>query len=669
MQLPLLGPESNWRAPRLSDLPDWSSAKRVAIDIETCDPLLRKLGPGTRRGAYIAGYSVAIEDGPSFYVPLKHLGGDNVEDPTLALAYLRDIGKNFTGELVGMNLSYDLDFLQHVGIHFPQNKFIRDVMCADSLIDELQDGYSLERIANTHLGIGKNEGLLRDAAGAYGLDPKKEMWKLPARFVGEYATSDADLPLKILRRQEKLIDDQDLWNIWNLESKVLPVLVKMRARGVRVDLNKLAIVERWSEQQETIALQQVYDATGVRIRVGDVWKADAVAPALHAIGVQVPLTPKTRKPSIDKHLLGSIPHPVAQALDRARKVNKVRSTFVNSLHEHMIGDRIHCTFNQLRASHDDDEEEGTKGAAYGRLSCSDPNLQQQPANDPEIGPMWRDVYIPDEGGEFCSIDYSQQEPRMTVHYAVLTKMGIVNVRTENGWVKVDADASALAAAEAYRNDPSTDNHQMMADMANIKRKPAKIIFLGLCYGMGGAKLCRNLGLPTIMAVKDPISKQLVDASTPHGMELVAAGGRKFEAAGVEGQRLLDTFDLKVPFVRALSKAAEKFASKKGYIRTLEGRKCRFPKDEYGNFDWVYKALNRLIQGSSADQTKKAIVELDAAGYPLQLQVHDEICSTVTSQKQAREMAEIMLKCSPLQVPSKCDIEMGVSWGQAKGITS
>lgn len=665
MQLPLLVPESDWRPPSLSDLPDWSSVKRVAIDLETCDPTLKELGPGPRRDAYVAGYSFALEDGPKFYIPVCHLGGDNVQDTDAAWEYLRTQAAKFTGEIVGMNLSYDLDYLFHNKVFFPNIKYFRDVMIAESLIDELQESYNLQRISSTYLGIGKDEDKLREAANAYGLDPKKDLHKLPARFVGAYAESDAALPLLILRRQEKRIEEQDLWNIWNLESRVLPVLVKMRQRGIRVDVKKLDEIEQWSIREETIALQKVFDATGVRIQVGDVMKPDPIAAALRAIGIQVPLTPKTKKPSIDKKLLGSIKHPVAEALDRARKVNKVRSTFVNSVREHMVGDRIHCIYNQLRATTDNEDEDGVKGAAYGRLSCEHPNMQQQPANDPEIGPLWRSIYIPDEGGQFASLDYSQQEPRMTVHYAVELVKKKVKVRTERGWIEVDARKSALEAARRYCEDPTTDNHQMMADMAGIERKPAKIIFLALCYGMGGPKLCRSLGLPTIMAVKDPVTRSLVDVETPLGKELVAAGGRRFEAAGVEGQRLLDKFDSEVPFVRELGKLCERAASKNGYIRTLLGRKCRFPKDKEGNYDWTFKALNRLIQGSSADQTKKALVDLDAAGFAIQLQVHDEICATVYSREEAEKMAEIMINCCSINVPSKVDIEMGPSWGEAK----
>jgi DNA polymerase I-like protein with 3'-5' exonuclease and polymerase domains len=670
MQLPLLVPESSWRPPNLSDLPSWKGAKRIGIDTETHDPKLRLLGPGPRRGDYIAGYSFAIEDGPKFYVPLRHLGGDNVTDPAQGMQYLKSQAKDFDGEIVGTNLGYDLDFLWNEGVKFPNIKRYRDVQIAESLINELQSSYSLDAIAKKYLGVGKEESLLREAAAAYGIDAKRDIAMSPARFVGPYGEADAEYPLKILRRQERIIDDENLWEVFNLECELLPVLVKMRQRGIKIDLDRLDQIEQWSEEEEQKALDIVRHETGVLIPLGMVWRADQLAPALRAVGIEVPLTPKTRKPSIDKDLLQSINHPVAKALDRARKVNKVRSTFVNSIREHMVDGRIHCTFNQLRGSRDDNDEE-TKGAAYGRLSSDHPNMQQQPARDPEIGPMWRSIYLPDDGGEFLKADYSQQEPRMAVHYAVLTHLGIARVKSQSGWREVDADKSAREIADRYIADPGTDNHQMMADIiagrkaTKQERDNAKHIFLGLSYGMGGAKMCHKLGLPTIVAVRDPISRTVHDKNSLEGQKLFEDGAFSFEAAGPEGQAIIDKFDLNVPFVRVLGRKCQKAADRNGYIRTISGRKCRFPKRDDGKYDWTQKAFNRLIQGSSADQTKMAIVALDRAGLPVQLQVHDEIDTTIENRKQAEDIVKIMLECCPLKVPSKVDMEIGPNWGDAE----
>ncbi len=644
---------SDWGAPDLNTLPSWEGAKRVAIDCETRDPDLRKLGPGAGRrpNSYITGISFAIEDGPGGYLPIRHEGGGNLPLEGV-LAYLRAQAKVFTGDLVGANLPYDLDFLAGDGIEFERVRYFRDIQIADPLICELHDSYSMQAIAERWGFHGKDEALLRAAAVDYGIDPKKDMWMLPAKFVGKYAEEDTRLPLNILRRQEREIDEQDLWGVYNLESKLLPILTGLRRRGVRIDCDRLDMIERWALEKETEALAQVRSITGHRIAVGDVWKPEVIAPALEHIGIKLNKTSQD-KPNIDKELLGSIDHPVADLLERARKVNKLRTTFASSVRDHMVNGRLHGTFNQLRRQKDD-ESDGTAGAAYGRLSSEHPNLQQQPARD-EFAMMWRAIYLPEEGEMWASNDYSQQEPRMAVHYACLAR-GLIG---EHAW------RSALAARDAYRNDPNTDNHQMMADMAGIKRKAAKEIYLGLSYGMGGAKMCRKLGLPTMMAVRGPRGV-LYDATSPEGQRLAAEGARRFEAAGPEGQRLLDTFDAKVPFVKRLAKACEQRAKAVGYITTLSGRRCRFPKDPHGNFDWAHKALNRLIQGSSADQTKMAMVACAEAGLDIILQVHDEIAFSVKNRDEAERAAEIMRNSTPLELPSKVDVEIGKSWGHSMG---
>ena len=573
--------------------------------------------------------------------------------------------------MVGANLGYDIDYLWAAGIKFPEIKRYRDVQICEALIDDLAMSYSLETISQKYLGVGKDEGLLNAAANAFSVDPKKEMYLLPARFVGEYAEQDCDLPLKILRRQEKEVEEQELWNIWNTESDLLPVLIRMRQRGVRVNLKKLEHIEEWSRKQEVEALAEIKRLSGKTLVFGDVWKAEALAVPLRAVGFTIPLTPKTRKPSIDKAFLNSIDHPVAEAIKRARKVNKIRTTFANSIREHAIGDRIHCIYHQTRTSTEEDEDGEGVGARYGRCSATNPNMQQQPARDPEIGPLWRSIYIPEEGELWASADFSAQEPRQAVHYAASAKLGSVKVRTPNGFKWVDADASARQMLDNYINDPSTDPHQALADIiygrraTKDERAGAKIIFLGLSYGMGGPKLCRSLGYPTINVARHPETGEILDITTVDGAEAVRRGGKIFEAAGAEGQALLDKFDEAVPFVRALARVCQKAANRYGYIRTQAGRKCRFRRDEVGNILESHKSLNKLIQGSSADQTKISLIALDKEGIFLTVQVHDEACASIKNKKEGEMIVEIMKTAYKLKVPNKIDLEIGIDWGSAK----
>ena len=644
MQLPLYTPVSKIAVVRpVSSLPSWRGAKRIGIDLETNDPLLKQLGPGVRRGGKVAGIAVAIEDGEDFYLPIGH-SEDNL-DPELVWRYLREQAAEFDGIIVGANLQYDLDYLWENGVVFPKVKWYRDIQVAEPLLDDLQDSYSLENIAIRRSLPGKDESVLRDAASDYGIDPKKEMWKLPGRYVVQYAVQDVRLPLQILRRQEREIEDQNLQQIFDLESRLLPVLVKMRRRGVRVDLQKLEKVEAWTIFEQQKALDEIERQCGVRLGLDDMNKSSAKAKVLKKIGVECPQTKPDKKgntrDSVTKELLDSIKHPVAALLRRATKVEKIRSTFCASVREHMVRGRIHATFNQLRMNKDEDGD--GEGARYGRMSCVDPNLQQQPGRDPEIGPLWRSIYVPDEDMLWAAMDYSQQEPRFVVHYAELCKLPVAD-----------------QMGHRFRTDPKTDNHTEMAriicaggdDWVPDKkvRGEAKEIFLGLCYGMGGARLCRKLKKPTEWIFSKKRQKMV-------------------EVAGAEGQAILDNFDRKVPYVRKLAKLCEEQAEKAGCIITFLGRRCRFPlltPEEQAKrgkkHDWTHKALNRLIQGSSGDQTKLAVVELDAAGMTPQLQIHDEIDDSVPTPEDAEKRADVMRHCIELKVPSKVDVEIGDSWG-------
>lgn len=618
----------------MGSLPSWAGAKRVAVDIETCDPRLAKsrlgpgLGPGVRRGGYICGVSFAIEDGPAFYLPIRHENGANL-DSVQVLAYLRTEGARFAGDVVGANINYDLDYLAEVGVEFPFAR-IRDVQVAEPLIDELQWTYSLDEIAKRWGLPGKDETLLREAAAAYGLDPKQEMYRLPPEYVGAYAEQDARLPLTLLRRQEERIDADGLWDIYNLESDLTPVLVRMRRRGVAVSEERLARVEAMCLAAETQALAAVRNSVGVGLDPDDVWSTEALERVLRAAGVSHFPSTATGKVSIDKEYLKSLAGtmPVAKLLATARRYGKVRTTFVKSIRTHATNGRIHCTFKQLRGTGEGGDGEGDEGGAkFGRCSSAHPNLQQQPARDPDIGPLWRSIYLPDEGKMWATCDYSQQEPRWIVHYAELTNC-----------------KGSKFAGDRYRTDPSTDFHQLMADLTRLPRKQAKDIFLGKCYGMGGAKYCRSVGLPTEY--------------------ITGRDGRQIEVAGPEGRAQIEQFDNFAPFVREINLLSQERAAKVGYIRTVGGRRCRFPKIA-GGYDWTHKALNRLIQGSSADQTKMAMVKADRAGIPIQLQVHDEIDFSAGIREEAEALADIMRTVVPCVVPMKIDTEVGPDWGHTK----
>lgn len=329
--------------------------------------------------------------------------------------------------------------------------------------------------------------------------------------------------------------------------------------------------------------------------------------------------------SFQRQWLESHTHELPRLIVEARKLNKARTTFIDKMIlEHSHEGRIHAEAHPLRSDRG--------GTVSGRFSYSNPNLQQVPARDPEIGDMIRSIFIPEEDCEWGVFDYSQQEPRLTVHYA--DKMNL---------------AGAKEAVVEY-TERNADFHQIVADMANIPRKQAKTINLGLSYGMGKEKLINELGL---------------DDS--------------------EAQKLFDQYHEKVPFIKGLQDQCTRIATDRGYIKTLGGRRCRFDlwesrferttplpleeaKSEYGESlkrSFTYKALNRLIQGSAADMTKLAMLELWKEGIIPHLQIHDEVDISVKDKTEAKRVCEIMRDCVDLVVPLLVDYELGPSWGQTE----
>lgn len=660
LQADLFPPVCDWKPPRVADLVPFAGTKRVAYDVETFDPQLNKLGMGSLRDGEIVGFSYAIEHGPRFYVPLAHRGGDNVEDKWQALGWLREQAAAFEGELVGANLQYDLCFSASAGVEFRNTHRFRDVQIGEALIDELAMSYSLETLCKKYDLEPKDETALTEAArilcrAKTKTDVKRAIAFLPGRYVGAYGEADADRPLAILRGQEELFQKENLWDAWELESRVIPALLAVRRRGIRVDFDHLERVERFARKRVEMAVAHVNTLhSGQPLRIEEL----NMSPALHRVltdgGINNPYRTAKGAPSVTKEFLESCPGEMGKAIREAKKWEKIISTFVAGVRSHQINGRIHCTYNQTRG--EDESGEGVEGAATFRLSCKDPNLQQQPGRDPETGPLWRKVYVPDEGGLWASNDYSQQEPRFTTHFAAVMDL-----------------PRAAEAAQRYCDDPTTDNHQMMSDMTGgrVKRKGAKEIFLGICYGQGGAKTAEKIGLPTSMACRPP--RELgygygtvfyEDTDRERYQEAVAAGGFYWRAGGQEAREIIETLEQEVPYVKLLAKACEEKAEKAGIIRTYFGHVAHFPRGDQGKCDFTRKALNRLIQVSSAGQTKKAMVDLHESGRFVQLQVHDEIGGTVANLEEAEEWARIMRSGCELRVPSRVDVETGPSWGDS-----
>ena len=612
---------SEWVPP--ASFPDLSAATEIAIDLETCDPHMESMGPGwPRKDGYIVGYAVAV-DGWKGYFPIAHQGGGNL-DKRIVERWMKKV-LELPCDKVMHNAAYDLGWLRASG--FTVNGTVYDTMLAAPLIDENRYSYALNSISFDYLNEIKSEQGLKDAASDFGVHAKKELWKLPAMYVGDYAEQDAALTLKLWHHLKTLIKKEEVESIFNIETELLPILIDLTFQGIRFDRPKCEQLIDEFKRKELEHIQQIKSLSGERV---DIWAAASIAKAFDKMGLSYPKT-TTGLPSFTKTFLDSHDHPAAKLVTEAREFNKTHGTFLEPYLRHSAVDgRIHPHINQMRS------EDG--GTVTGRLSMNNPNLQQVPARHEIIGPLVRSLFLPEEGQLWAASDFSSQEPRLLVHYATL--LGL---------------PGAERMAEAYRSDPNTDFHQMVADMAGIKRKAAKTIGLGLMYGMGKQKLANSLDLP-------------LD----------------------EAAELIGTFHSKVPFLRgtidAVMRRIEHPASG-GSIRTLLGRKCRFPlwepieyginkalpreqaAIEYGpriKRAMTYKGLNRLIQGSAADQTKVAMIALHKAGFRLLLQVHDEIAISVDGRNDADHASRIMQEAITLEVPSRVDVEIGPSWGEAKG---
>ena len=592
-------------------------SKEVAIDLETRDPNLMSMGPGYIRGdGEVVGVAVAC-DGFENYFPFGHESGFNFPKNKV-VNFIKKVCAS-DNDKIFHNSTYDVGWLEALGIKV--NGRIIDTMIIAPLVDENHYSYSLNALGRMYLNEGKTETELNEAAAEWGLDPKAEMWRLPSAYVGTYATQDAALTLKLWNYFKVELENQNLWNVFDLEMDVLPLIMDMKRTGVRVDLERAELIKKDLISKEKKLLKQIEQDSGVKDI--QIWAARSLAKVFDALKLSYLRTP-TGQPSFTKAFLENHTHPVAAMIREVRELNKSHSTFIDSILKHEYKGRIHAEIRQLKG------ESG--GTVTGRLSMSNPNLQQVPARNKRIGPLIRSLFLPEEGERWCSADFSQQEPRILTHYSDLSKY-----------------EGADIIADAYR-EGDADFHQEVATLVGIDRSTAKTIGLGIMYGMGKGKLADQLGVT-------------LD----------------------EAAEVLSKFNTYAPFVRQLADSVMRSANQKGYIKTLLGRRCHFDMWEpvkYGTGRpmkykeaiheyngeikraFVYKALNKLIQGSAADMTKKAMVDCYQAGYMPLLQVHDELVFSVASDEDVAEISKLMEDAVPLCVPNKVDAEIGKNWGDS-----
>jgi len=569
------------------------------------------------------------------------------------------------------NAMYDVCWIRAESGLMPHGPLF-DTMVAASVIDENRMRYSLDALSKDYLKEPKYKYDLQEKTLEWSQgtikDPMTNMHNLSYDLVKDYAEQDVNLTLKLwnlfnvrLDREEKVEKDtrnektKTLRHIFELETRLFPCLVDMKFKGVRFDTESAKKLGKRLNKTKTNIIDYIKRRTGVKI---EIWAAASIKKLLDKLEIKdYTSTPKTKLPQLPKNYLKTHPNHFIRMIAKAREFDKAEGTFVEGLLKFVHKGRIHADINQIRG------EKG--GTITGRFSMSNPNLQQIPAKG-FIGKKMRELFLPEEGYMWGAFDYSQQEPRIVVHYAL--KLGLHGAET---------------VADSYRNDPSADFHRIVATMANIPRITAKTINLGLFYGMGKMKLAEQLNLEYM-----------------------------------EAKELFEKYHNHVPFVRRLSYDLQEFAGRNKFLYTLEDRFCRFdkwepmdkkwnaqekrfvikgdkpvpllskedaevlykselmdkgypPDSELKNFEnhyqpaFIYRALNKLIQGSAADMTKKAMVLLYEKGVLPHIQIHDELCVSIKSESEAKEIKKIMEEAIKLEIPNKVDYESGPNWGSIK----
>lgn len=591
MTLPMFEPESKWVPPNLSELPDYRKAKLIAIDTETCDPNLLTMGPGFLRGeSYVVGISLAAEGFPAIYLPIRHEGGGNL-DFDRVISYIADMLSTNTPKL-GANILYDIDSLNTLGINI--GGAWNDIQIAEPLINEHLP-VSLAALSRKYLGLSKDETLLREAAATFNIDPKGELWKLPAKFVGPYAEADARLPLEIFRQQKEILTLGYLDNLYQLETDLLKVIWAMRKQGIRIDLNALdRLNNEWDIKIESM-LKELENKYPFKINL---WESKFLQRVAEYHNLNIPYTAKGNPSLTNNWLLGN---PYTKLIGETRQLVKMKRDFIEGgLVKYLNGDRIHAQFHSLR------KEKG--GTISGRFSSSNPNLQQIPARHPIFGKALRSLFIAEEGEHFVAADYSGQELRIASHYAYMSKA-----------------PGSVDLFNAYKANINLDLHQYIADIAGIDRRTAKTVSFLILYGGGPTKLMFE-----------------IKCDEDHA------------------RNIFKTYNEAFPAFRYTAELATSRAEERGYVKTILGRYRHFnPGDAY------YKAFNSIIQGSAADQTKQAMVNLSQEGIVPLGCIHDELIFSIDDLKKIELIKEIMEQAIQFRIDHVVDIKSGSNWSQCK----
>jgi DNA polymerase I-like protein with 3'-5' exonuclease and polymerase domains len=643
--------DTSWQPPK--DFPNLNNVKSIAVDVETYDPELKTAGPGWARGSgELVGFSLATKDA-SWYFPIRHrVQAERNLNPEQALRWLKDIMERPIPK-IGANLYYDVGWLAQEGID--TKGILYDVQIAERLLDSSKFKYDLDSIAQKYCGDGKiSEELYEWCAQAYGGKPNSDqranIYRAPPSLVGPYAEADASLPYEILTKQWEELERLELLKVFDIESRLTPLLVKMRMRGVRISEEK-AHLAKYELQNEIDVLQhKLNEMAGFNVNVN---AAQDLEKLFKKAGVQIQYTAEGN-PSFRKEWLEREPHPAAHIIREIRQYTKTVSTFIEGaiLEKHVNG-RVYGQFKQ-------------SNTITGRFSSSDPNLQNIPKRNKKIKAILRGIFLPEEGTDWLDYDYSSIEFRIFAHFAH------EYLNDETIW-------------SAYQDDPTTDFHQVVTDMVggNLPRVAYKTLSFTSMYAGGRRALTKQMHLN----FTEEQQRQLIEEV--FGAKVLSNPSEQL--AVLIGNLYHDRFPIVKDMLNYTTELAERF----GETRTVLGRRVTFDLYEpkrgrgfplpynaarraYGSQIKranTYKALNYINQGSAADVMKAAMVAAFESGLlddnklgPFHLTVHDSVSISATKdqQKELLELKDILENTVKISVPLLVDVQWSdSSWGDIK----
>lgn len=547
-------------------------------------------------------------------------------------------------EVIAQFAQFELQCSRALGID-PRSFDPYCTMTAECLINEHRLTYDLHSIAGYHGIPSKKKEHLDSIQAAMGWSSHDEVLRrladVPEELVRGYGSSDARDCFDIYLAQQAQIEEQGLQEVVRLERDLIPVLADMSWGGVRVDLEAAHKAIPALDAQELILQREVDEIVGKPTNVNspkqirEFFKPEPISKFQWSLidGTIVGPTKGGKGPSLDQHAMREIKHPLAARILALRKTIKLRDTFIRG---HIIGSAddegfVHTTFNQTRNDAD-------AGTVTGRLSSTDPALQQITKRDKENARILRSLFLSDDEFQawLCE-DYSQVDFRCGAH--------------------LQNDPNVIAA---YAADPSLDYHQVVSDMTGIPRNApyagapyTKQINLGLSFGAGPGKLAFMMGMP---------------------YEVKESRGRMIYLPGDEASRIFELYHHKLPAVKTFMKKAENVAKETHYVKTAIGRRLRFPRGM-----GAHKAAGFLYQAYAADLHKIGLVRVDrlirSGKLPdparLMMSCHDEIGVSTYRNPVVRDMirqeyTDFNSENSPIRmrVPITASAEFGANWYEA-----